>query len=129
MPQNRDGADLPGLGERLRKARVAAGLSQGQVAKLLKMHRPAITDMESESRKVTAGELARFAEVYKVSLEWLTGTETQNSKVKMAARKLGALKDEISKQRCELSTPCGKEVPNHRWIAGTNSVNPQRRLR
>ena len=93
MPQNRDGADLPGLGERLRKARVAAGLSQGQVAKLLKMHRPTITDMESESRKVTAGELARFAEVYKVSLEWLTGTETQNSKVKMAARKLGALKD------------------------------------
>jgi len=93
MPESSKGADLPGLGERLRKARVAAGLSQGQVAKLLKMHRPAITDMESESRKVTAGELARFAEVYKVSLEWLTGTETRNTRVKMAARKLGALKD------------------------------------
>lgn len=93
MPQNRQGADLPGLGKRLRQARDAAGLSQGQVAKLLKMHRPTITDMETGSRKVTAGELARFSELYKVSLEWLTGTETHNSKVKMAARKLSALKD------------------------------------
>jgi len=93
MPQNRKGADLPGLGERLRQARDSAGLSQGQVAKMLNMHRPTITDMESESRKVTAGELSRFADLYKVSLEWLTGTETRNTKVKMAARKLGALKD------------------------------------
>lgn len=60
MVESRKGADLPGLGERLRQARDAAGLSQGQVARLLKMHRPTITDMESGSRKVTAGELARF---------------------------------------------------------------------
>jgi transcriptional regulator with XRE-family HTH domain len=93
MVESRKGADLPGLGERLRQARDAAGLSQGQVARLLKMHRPTITDMEGGSRKVTAGELARFSELYKVSLEWLTGTETHNSKVKMAARKLSALKD------------------------------------
>ena len=93
MVESRKGADLPGLGERLRQARDAAGLSQGQVARLLKMHRPTITDMESGSRKVTAGELARFSELYKVSLEWLTGTETHNSKVKLAARKLSALKD------------------------------------
>ena len=93
MSGNKKKTDLPGLGERLRQAREAAGLSQGQVAKLLKMHRPTITEMESEGRKVTAGELARFAELYKVSLEWLTGEETRNAKVKMAARKLGALKD------------------------------------
>lgn len=93
MPESRKAADLPGLGERLRKARESAGLSQGQVARLLNMHRPTITDMESESRKVTAGELAQFAELYKVSLEWLTGTESRDSTVRMAARKLGALKD------------------------------------
>lgn len=93
MSGNKKNTDLPGLGERLRQAREAAGLSQGQVAKLLNMHRPTITEMESEGRKVTAGELARFAELYKVSLEWLTGAETRNAKVKMAARKLGALKD------------------------------------
>ncbi len=85
--------DLPGLGERLRQARQAAGLSQAQAARLLEMHRPTITDVENESRKVTAGELSRFADLYKVSLEWLTGTETRNSKVTMAARRLGALKD------------------------------------
>lgn len=85
--------DLPGLGERLRMAREAAGLSQAQVAKLLRLHRPSITEMENEARKVSAGELAQLADLYKVSLEWLTGTETHNTRVKMAARKLGALKD------------------------------------
>lgn len=93
MPRSIKGADLPGLGERLRQAREAAGLSQGQVAKMLQLHRPTITEIESENRKVSAGELAQLADLYKVSLEWLTGADTQSSRVKMAARKLGALKD------------------------------------
>src|SRR5262249_49491052 len=87
-------SDLPGLGERLRQARDAAGLSQAQVARLLGLHRPAVTGMETEERRVTAGELARLAELYKVSLEWLTGSENRSSRVRMAARKLGALKDQ-----------------------------------
>jgi transcriptional regulator with XRE-family HTH domain len=86
--------DLPGLGERLRQARDAAGLSQAQVARLLGIHRPAVTDIESETRKVTAGELTQMSELYKVSLEWLTGSESANKRVKMAARKLEALKDQ-----------------------------------
>jgi len=93
MPESRKQSDLPGLGERLRQAREAAGLSQGQVAKLLNLHRPTISEIESETRKVTAGELTRFAELYKVSVEWLTGTDTRSTKVKIAARKLNALKD------------------------------------
>jgi transcriptional regulator with XRE-family HTH domain len=93
MPEHNKRADLPGLGDRLRSAREAAGLSQGQVAQILEMHRPSVSEIEAESRKVSAGELAQFAELYKVSLEWLIGTENQNSRVKMAARKLGDLKD------------------------------------
>jgi transcriptional regulator with XRE-family HTH domain len=85
--------DLPGLGERLRQAREAAGLSQAQVARLLGIHRPAVTDMENEARKVSAGEVKQLAELYKVSLEWLTGTDIANRRVKMAARKLESLKD------------------------------------
>jgi hypothetical protein len=50
--------------------------------------------MENEARKVSAGELAQLAELYKVSLEWLTGSDTTNKKVKMAARKLEALKNQ-----------------------------------
>jgi transcriptional regulator with XRE-family HTH domain len=91
MPKDND---IAGIGERLREAREAAGLSQGQVAKLLGLHRPAITDIESTARKVSAGELAQFAEVYHVSLEWLVGRQSDaNDKVKLAARKLQGLKE------------------------------------
>jgi len=86
--------DLPGLGNRLRQARDAAGLSQEQVARLLKLPRPAVTEMENETRKVSAGELKELAELYKVSLEWLAGDLlNQSRKVKIAARKLEALKE------------------------------------
>ena len=87
--------DLPGIGERLRYAREATGLSQGQVAKLMGLHRPAISEMESERRKVSAGELKELARYYKVSVEWLTGEPVErNQKLKIAARKLSGLRDE-----------------------------------
>lgn len=89
----RKNADLPGLGDRIRQARDAAGLSQAQVAKLLGLHRPAVTGMESGTRKVTAGELATLADLYKVSLDWLAGSEGRSSTLTMAARKLRDLKE------------------------------------
>jgi len=86
--------EVPGLPERLRQARDAAGLSQGQVSRMLRMHRPAITEIELGGRKVSAGELKAFADIYKVSVEWLLGEPLAKSgKLRMAARKLGALKD------------------------------------
>jgi transcriptional regulator with XRE-family HTH domain len=91
MPREKD---LPGIGERLRKAREDAGLSQGQVAKLLGRHRPTITEIEGETRKVSAGELKQFGELYHVSLEWLADDQLRaNDKVKLAARKLTGLKE------------------------------------
>ena len=86
--------DLPGIGHRLRQAREAAGLSQGQAAKLLGLHRPAVTEVENETRKVSAGELAHFAEMYHVSLDWIVGNKSKaDDKVKLAARKLEGLKE------------------------------------
>ena len=43
-----------GLAARLKQAREAAGLSQGQVARLLDFHRPTVTAIENGSRKVSA---------------------------------------------------------------------------
>lgn len=87
--------DLPGIGERLRQARDSAGLSQAQVAKLMGLHRPAVTDIESEKRRVSAGELTTFAKLYHVSVEYLTGDNlNKNEKVKLAARKMDALKEQ-----------------------------------
>lgn len=88
--------DLPGIGARLKAAREAAGLTQEQVAKLLGLPRPAISEMESETRTVSAGELKQLAACYKVSLPWLAGEPSYGAdeKIKMAARRLSALRDE-----------------------------------
>lgn len=87
--------DLPGIGARLKQAREAAGLTQEQIARLLQLPRPAISEMEAETRTVSVGELKQLAEHYKVSLQWLAGeTEQRDEKIKMAARKLNALRDE-----------------------------------
>jgi transcriptional regulator with XRE-family HTH domain len=85
---------VPGLAERLSQAREAAGLSQGQAAKMLGMHRPALSNIEAEERKVSASELKQFAELYKVSTEWLLGeTPDTDRRLKLAARKLSGLKE------------------------------------
>lgn len=89
--------DLPGIGARLKDSREAAGLTQEQVARLLGVPRPAISEMESELRTVSAGELRQLAACYKVSLPWLAGEPSHDGadeKIKMAARKLSDLKDE-----------------------------------
>lgn len=74
-----------------------AGLSQGQVARMLTMHRPTISEIEAGRRRVTAEELATFARVYEVSIVWLSGTDTDeelSDKVRLAARELAKLKPE-----------------------------------
>src|SRR4051812_3236203 len=61
------------LAQRLRTSREHAGLSQSQVAKMLNLHRPTISEIEAGRRKVNSDELARFADIYEVSVAWLTG--------------------------------------------------------
>lgn len=86
---------MSSVGERLRFAREQAGLSQGQVAKLVSMHRPTISEIEAGRRRVTADELATFARLYEVSVAWLTGSEGDDEvddRVKLAARELAKLR-------------------------------------
>lgn len=85
------------LAARLRDARTLAGLSQSQVAKMLGLHRPTISEMEAGNRKVTAEELVRLSEIYDVSVSWLLGelpdgTDADNPRVQLAARELAKLK-------------------------------------
>jgi transcriptional regulator with XRE-family HTH domain len=87
------------LGGRLRLAREQAGLSQGQVAKMLNLHRPSVTETEAGRRKATPQELAECARIYGVSVDWLVSTGTDESdarrdKVQLVARKLANLKQE-----------------------------------
>jgi len=82
------------IAARLRQAREQAGLSQGQVAKKLGLHRPTISEIEAGRRKVSAEELSRLAELYDVSISWLTKDEPEVSDpaIELAARELTKLK-------------------------------------
>ncbi len=54
-------SDKKGLAMRLRWAREQAGLSQGQVAQRLDVHRPTISQIEAGERNVRIDELERLA--------------------------------------------------------------------
>ena len=87
------------LAMRLRSAREAAGLTQGQAARLLGLHRPTVSEIEAGRRKVTADELGQFADIYGVSTTWLTGEGNiedgpRESRITLAARELASLRDE-----------------------------------
>ena len=83
------------IARRLALARQQAGLSQGQVAKLLDVHRPTISEMESGRRRVAADELAQLASIYGVDASWITsgtsGNESED-RIALAARELSKLK-------------------------------------
>ncbi len=90
-------SDASGLPARLRLAREQAGLSQTQVAKLLGVHRPTISEIEAGRRRVQTSELAEFARIYDVSTAWLLEEPGQkddlrDAKVQLAARELAKLK-------------------------------------
>ena len=83
---------------RLRMARETAGLSQGQVAKRLGMHRPTISEIEAGRRRVSAEEFAIFADMYGVDANWLTEGSSDRTegteKIMLAARQLSKLRDQ-----------------------------------
>jgi transcriptional regulator with XRE-family HTH domain len=84
---------------RLREARTMAGLTQGQAAKKMDMHRPTISEIEAGNRNVTMPELSRFAEVYDVDLVWLSGVgadklDPQDERLQLAFRELKKIKPE-----------------------------------
>lgn len=85
------------IAQRLRLAREQSGLSQGQVAKMLSIHRPTVSEIEAGRRKVSAEELAEFARIYKVNTKWLTDAkeaDLDEARIELAARELSKLKPE-----------------------------------
>jgi transcriptional regulator with XRE-family HTH domain len=86
------------IGARIKMAREMAGLSQGQVAKLMGLHRPSVTEMEAGNRRVSTDELEQLAVHFDVSTAWLLGEDEAESvdaaKLQLAARELEKLKPE-----------------------------------
>jgi transcriptional regulator with XRE-family HTH domain len=106
------------IAERLREARKLAGLSQGHVAKILGLHRPSISEMESGNRRVSADELARMADIYDVSVAWLLGEapdtiDTHDPRLELAARELTKLKpDDLDRLLKLLAAMRSDSTPN-----------------
>lgn len=85
------------IASRLKVARERAGLTQGQVAKMLGLHRPSVSEIEAGRRGVPAEELAAMAKLYRVSVDWVAGTEMPDpdrDRLELAARELSRLKKE-----------------------------------
>jgi transcriptional regulator with XRE-family HTH domain len=84
------------IADRIREARMMAGLSQGQVAKMMGMHRPSISEIEAANRRVSVDELTRLADLFDVSTAYLLGEapdklSLDDPKLKLAARELSKL--------------------------------------
>jgi len=87
------------IANRIKEARVLSGLSQAQTAAKLNLQRPAISEIESGKRKVSAEEIIQFAELYKVDTSWLLLQDSHDNlqlseRFKFAARELSKLKEE-----------------------------------
>jgi transcriptional regulator with XRE-family HTH domain len=85
------------IASRIREARKMAGLPQSQVATILGLQRPAISEIESGNRRVSAEEIAQLADAFDVSLNWLLGegeekVDLHDTKLQLAARELRKLK-------------------------------------
>ena len=104
------------IATRLREARKMAGISQGQVAKLLGMHRPTISEIEAGNRRVSAEELSKFAEMYDVTVSWLLAEsadqlEVDDPRLQLAARELSKLKpDDLDRLLRLLASMRGSEL-------------------
>tara|TARA_R110002110_G_scaffold415733_1_gene654566 strand:+ start:483 stop:839 length:357 start_codon:yes stop_codon:yes gene_type:complete len=91
------------IGARIRQARTLAGLSQGQVAKLMRLHRPSVSEIEAGNRRVSAEELTKLAEIFDVSTAWLLGEADEklasdDPRLQLAARELAKIKpDDLDK--------------------------------
>lgn len=104
------------VNERLREAREASGLSQGQVAKKMGMHRPTVTEIEAGRRKISADEIGEFAKLYDVPIDWIVDghqeSDSSNTRLLFAARELSKMSnDDLDRLMSMLSMLRGTEKP------------------
>jgi len=94
------------IAERLKDARTRSGLSQESAAKFLGIQRPAISEIESGKRKVSAEEIIQFSKLYKVNASWLLlkeEVETEmDEQLKIAARELSKMSEADRKKLLEI---------------------------
>lgn len=94
------------LARRLRQAREYVGLSQDDVAVSLGLSRPAITHIESGTRRVEAVELETLSQLYGRSVQFLLGGvfEEDTPKVAFLARATQGLSERDLEELAKFAT-------------------------
>ncbi|MBF4519166.1 helix-turn-helix transcriptional regulator [Flavobacterium sp. ANB] len=100
-------SDREKIAERLKEGRISAGLSQESAAKMLQLQRPAISEIESGKRKVSAEEIIQFSKLYRVSTTWLLLKEDEEDlqnteEFKIAARELSKMNETDRKKLLDI---------------------------
>jgi transcriptional regulator with XRE-family HTH domain len=106
MSNNNSQSERERIAERLKEARQQSGLSQESAAKILGIQRPAISEIESGKRKVSAEEIIQFGKLYKVSINWLLLKEEElghiDEELRVAARELSKMSEADRKKLLEI---------------------------
>lgn len=84
MPTSEEN-DRRAIGLRLKEVREYLGLSQDEVAKTLKMPRPAVSLIESGERKVDALELKKFSDLYQQPVDYFVSGPSDRDRTKEVA--------------------------------------------
>jgi len=91
------GKNMRELFERIKDARTELHLSQEYVAKYMELNRTAIVEIEAGKRKVSAEELGKFSQLFKISVEQLLNGKMTAMPETIFARNFGEL-DESDQQ-------------------------------
>ncbi|WP_329134602.1 helix-turn-helix domain-containing protein [Streptomyces sp. NBC_01476] len=110
------------VGERIAEARLAAGLSQGDLATRIDLDRTAIVRIEAGDRRITALELFRLAEALGVPLAHLVSRPPQTLVSRRSA--LEETPDEASRDRYRLDARLEEHARRAQWLVDHGFLSP-----
>jgi len=80
------------ISQRVKKLREYKGISQQELAKLLGVSRPTVSQIESGERKISAVELVKLAEIFNISVEGLLDFKKEPKVILEESKKRKSLK-------------------------------------
>lgn len=110
------------VGERITEARLAAGLSQGELASQIGVDRTALVRIEAGDRRITALELFRLAEILGVPLAHLVSRPPATLVSRRSA--LEETADETARARYRLDARLEEHARYAQWLVDHGFLSP-----
>lgn len=112
------------VGERIAEARLAAGLSQGDLASQLRLDRTAVVRIEAGERRITALELSQLAEALEVPLAHLLSRPLEALVSRRTA--LEETSDASARSRYRLDARLEEHARFASWLVSDGHLHPPR---